>query len=255
MTLADGITAVEPISAGQGRPDEGYSTRPAAIAANPTEVRRSDRHIRASARCFDRAGRYLAQRKSCGPGGAMSTGGFGDQPGEAADQPTQGWDQPGQFGQQPGASDQPGPFSQPDYDTRPGSYGQQGPPGSYGQPGPGQFGQQPGWQPPYGQPGPYVQGSAGWPQMAGRRTNSLAIAALCCAIGQVIAGPFAGIAAIVLGTVSLNQIRQSGEDGRGMAITGLVLGIVGTVLAVFLLIFLLAIVHGVSTNFGNGGNF
>ncbi len=88
--------------------------------------------------------------------------------------------------------------------------------------------------------------------MAGRRTNSLAIAALCCAVGQLIAGPFAGIAAIVLGAMSLNQIRQSGEEGRGMAITGLVLGIVGTVLAVFLLIFVLAIFHGVSANLNNG---
>jgi hypothetical protein len=113
---------------------------------------------------------------------------------------------------------------------------------------PGQSDQQPGWQPQYGQPGPYVQASAGWPQLAARRTNSLAIAALCCAIGQVIAGPFAGIAAIVLGAMSLSQIRQSGEDGRGMAITGLVLGIVGTVLAVFLLVFFLAIFHSVSSN-------
>jgi hypothetical protein len=117
---------------------------------------------------------------------------------------------------------------------------------------PGQSDQQPGWQPQYGQPGPYVQASAGWPQLAARRTNSLAIAALCCAIGQVIAGPFAGIAAIVVGAMSLSQIRQSGEDGRGMAITGLVLGIVGTVVAVFLLIFLLAIFHSVSSNLNNG---
>jgi hypothetical protein len=85
--------------------------------------------------------------------------------------------------------------------------------------------------------------------MAGRRTNPLAIAALCCSIGQVVAGPFAGIAAIVLGAISLKQIRVSGEDGRGLAITGLVLGIVGTVIAVFLLVFVVAIVHGVTTNY------
>lgn len=119
-----------------------------------------------------------------------------------------------------------------------------------GQFGPGQFGPQPGWPPPpqYGQTGPYVQVGAGWPQMAGRRTNSLAIAALCCSIGQVIAGPFAGIAAIVLGAISLKQIQVSGEDGRGMAITGLVLGIVGTVIAVFLFVFIIAIFHNIATN-------
>jgi hypothetical protein len=145
----------------------------------------------------------------------MSSGGFGEQPGQ------------GQFGQDAFGQGQPGP----------------------GQPGPGQFGQQPGWQQsPYGQQGPYLQVGAGWPQMAGRRTNSLAIAALCCAIGQLIAGPFAGIAAIVLGAMSLKQIRLSGEDGRGLAMTGLVLGIVGTVLAVLLLVFALAIFHTVTSN-------
>jgi len=83
--------------------------------------------------------------------------------------------------------------------------------------------------------------------MAGRRTNSLAIAALCCSIGQVIAGPIAGIAAIVLGAISLKQIQVSGEDGRGMAITGLVLGIVGTVIAMFLIVFVVALFHNIAT--------
>jgi len=77
--------------------------------------------------------------------------------------------------------------------------------------------------------------------MAGRRTNSLAIAALCCGVGQVVAGPFAGIPAIVLGAMSLKQIRESGEDGRGMATTGLVLGVVGTALSLLVLVFVVAI--------------
>jgi Domain of unknown function (DUF4190) len=123
------------------------------------------------------------------------------------------------------------------------------------QPGQGQFGQQPGWQqPPYGQPGPYMHVGAGWPQATGRRTNSLAIAALCCAIGQVIAGPFAGIAAIVLGSISLKQIRVSGEDGRGLAITGLVLGIVGTLLVILFIVFALALFNGVAANVNSLNN-
>jgi len=149
----------------------------------------------------------------------MSSGGFGEQPGQ------------GQFGQQPGQS----------------QFGQQ--------PGQGQFGQQPGWQqPPYGQPGPSVHVGAGWPQPSGRRTNPLAIAALCFAIGQVIAGPFAGIAAIVLGSISLKRIRVSGEDGRGLAITGLVLGIVGTLLVILFIVFALAFFKDVATNVNNGNN-
>jgi hypothetical protein len=91
--------------------------------------------------------------------------------------------------------------------------------------------------------------------MASRRTNSLAIAALCCAIGQVVGGPIAGIAAIVLGAMSLKQIQFSGEDGRGMAVTGLVLGIVGLIVFVLLIIFMLALIHGVATNFNSPSGF
>jgi len=130
-----------------------------------------------------------------------------------------------------------------------GGFGEQPGEGQFGE---GQFGQQPGWQqPPYGQPGPYVHVGAGWPQPTGRRTNPLAIAALCCAIGQVIAGPFAGVAAIVLGSISLKRIRVTGEDGRGLAITGLVLGIVGTVLLILLIVFVLAFFKSVVTNVNN----
>ena len=155
---------------------------------------------------------------------------------------------PGQFG--------PGPFDpgQP----APGQFGPSQPGAEQfgsSQPWPGQFGpQQAGWQPPPYGPGPYVQVGAGWPQAAGRRTNSLAIAALCCAIGQVIAGPFAGIAAIVLGALSLKQIRMSGEDGRGMAITSLVLGVIGTILFVIVIAVIVAVAQSTVTDFNNVGN-
>lgn len=118
-----------------------------------------------------------------------------------------------------------------------------------GQFGQGQFGPPPGWQPPP-PPGPYAQASASWPQMAARRTNSLAIAALCCGVGQLIGGPIAGIAAIVLGAMSLKQIEVSGEDGRGMAMTGLVLGIVGLIVFVLLIIFAVALFQSVAGSTG-----
>jgi hypothetical protein len=38
-------------------------------------------------------------------------------------------------------------------------------------------------------------------------------------------GILAGIPAIVLGFVAINQIRHTGEDGRGMAIAGIALGL------------------------------
>jgi hypothetical protein len=128
-----------------------------------------------------------------------------------------------------GSGDQ---FGQPD----PGPYGPQGP---FAQPGP--YGAQ-----QFGQPWP--SGQPGWQQP--RRTNSLAIAALCCGIAQVVAGPLAGIPAIILGFLSVGQIRQTGEEGRGMAITGLVLGIVGVMLTVLVLIFVVAILSRIATQPG-----
>ncbi len=164
----------------------------------------------------------------------MSTGGgFNDQPGFGQQGPSgrPGQGAPGQYGQ----SGWPGPGA-------PGQGGQQGWPGSAGP------------QYPYGQPDPYAQPGAPWQSMP-RRTNSLAIAALCCAIGQVIAGPFAGIPAVVLGSMSLKQIRQTGEDGNGMAMTGIVLGIIGTLLFVVIIIFFIAFWHHVNSQFNNVNNF
>ena len=83
--------------------------------------------------------------------------------------------------------------------------------------------------------------------------NSLAIAALCCGIAQVIAGPFAGIPAIVLGYMSIGQIRRTGEEGRGMAITGIVLGIVGVLLTVLVIILAIAVFSQVSSSTNLGG--
>ncbi|WP_051772574.1 DUF4190 domain-containing protein [Saccharothrix sp. NRRL B-16314] len=69
-------------------------------------------------------------------------------------------------------------------------------------------------QPYYQQPGYYPPP---------RRTNSLAIAAL---ITAVLCAPVG----IVLGVVARKQIRQTGEDGWGLATAGLVVGVVFTVL-------------------------
>jgi len=63
---------------------------------------------------------------------------------------------------------------------------------------------------------------------AGRRTNSLAVAALIC---SVLPGP-PQLAAIVLAIASLRQIRRTGERGTALAGTALLLAAVGPVLAV-----------------------
>ena len=158
----------------------------------------------------------------------MGAGSYGDPPGQS-----------GQSGDWPGPADvDPGQAG--GYNPPPGGYG---PPGAYNPP-PGGYGPPGAYNPP---PGGYVPAGP-WPQRVGRPTNSLAIAALCCGIGVFIAGPFAGLAAIVLAAISLRQISETGEDGRGLAITGMVLGIVSMVLAVVVvLLVLVALAHVSST--------
>jgi peptidyl-prolyl cis-trans isomerase B (cyclophilin B) len=58
-----------------------------------------------------------------------------------------------------------------------------------------------------------------------RPTNAMAIASLVCAFLFAPLG-------IVFGHLSLSQIRRSGEDGRGLAIAGLVIGYVVTIATV-----------------------
>jgi len=89
---------------------------------------------------------------------------------------------------------------------------QQPPPGnqSWGQP------QQPGYYPP--------------PYPPPRQTNTMAIAALICAFVVAPAG-------IVLGHIALSQIRRTGEEGKGLAIAGLIIGYVSTALLLLVVVF------------------
>lgn len=105
---------------------------------------------------------------------------------------------------------------------------------------PPSYGQQP--QPPYnpyGQPqyNPYAQ-----PAYATPTTNGMAIAAIIC--GFLVA-PLG----LIFGIISLNQINKSGgmQKGKGLAITGIVLG--GLWVAFILLLIILgAVAAGTSTS-------
>ncbi len=132
---------------------------------------------------------------------------------------------------------------------RPGQYppsGQYPPPGQYppGQYPPGQYGQYPPGQ--YGYQPQFVTPSA-------PRNNPAAIWALVCGIVQFIFGLtlvgniLLAIPAIILGSIALKQIRLRGERGRGLAIAGLVLGILGVVYFVLIII---VIVVGVNVRSG-----
>jgi hypothetical protein len=130
---------------------------------------------------------------------------------------------------QPSAQD--GPFSQP------GS--------TY--PAPGQY-----------PPTPSPSGQYGYPQQyfnpAPVRNNPFAITALVLGIVQFVLGLalvgniVAAIPAIIFGALALKQIRLRGERGRGMAIAGLVLGILGVLYFVLIIL----IVIGVSSGGGSG---
>jgi len=69
-----------------------------------------------------------------------------------------------------------------------------------------------------------------WPQAT--RTNPLAIAALICGIVQFAKVPLLDVVAVILGHKALRQIRQTGEDGYGLAKAGLILGYIGIALDV-----------------------
>jgi hypothetical protein len=62
--------------------------------------------------------------------------------------------------------------------------------------------------------------------IAARQTNGKATAALVLGLCTLIAWFLTGIPAIILGHMALGEINRSGgmQDGRGMAITGLVFG-------------------------------
>lgn len=56
------------------------------------------------------------------------------------------------------------------------------------------------------------------------KTNSMAVASMICGFSEFFTFGLTSIPAVILGHVSRGQIRETGEAGAGMAMTGLVLG-------------------------------
>jgi hypothetical protein len=88
------------------------------------------------------------------------------------------------------------------------------------------------------------------PWQAPQRTNALAVAALVCGIGQLVAFWPATILAIVLGQKARREIRRTGEQGDGLARAGIILGYVGLglTLLVVLIVLLGAVIWTHSTH-------
>lgn len=114
-----------------------------------------------------------------------------------------------------------------------------------GQPGQQQSGPQP-WEtgpgyptqgfPPPGYPHqPYAYP----PQVPG--TNGMAIAALIVSLASC------GPVGLILGILSLNQIKKSGEQGRGMALAGVIIGAISIVAWIAVIIFTIWAINEVDT--------
>ena len=125
--------------------------------------------------------------------------------------------------------DPPPGYAQPPY----------GQPPAYGAP--PQYGAPPGYGPPaYGPPG--YGPPPGYPAFGYRRpTNTMAILAL------VFIFVFTPVS-LVLGLIARRQIRETGEEGDGLALAGVIVG--GISVAVFALMIVFFVIAASSVSFG-----
>lgn len=147
-------------------------------------------------------------------------------------QPPYGDQQQPQYGDQNQYGQQPPYGQQPTYEQTAYNQPQYGDPQQYGQQ--PQYGQQ---YPAYGQqqPGPYA---GGYPQGAYApppATNTMAILAL---IFGIIFAPLG----IVFGFIARGQIKRTGESGDGLALAGIIIGGIFTLLIIVYIIFIIVII-------------
>lgn len=130
--------------------------------------------------------------------------------------------QPGQPQPDPYGQGQPDPYGQ----GQPDPYGQGTQPPAYGQPygQPQQYGQPAYQQPGYPPPGAPGYGAAGQP---GGSTNTMAIVSLVLALVGIPTFVAAPVGAI-LGHIARRQIKERGEQGDGLALSGVIIGWVVT---------------------------
>lgn len=85
-------------------------------------------------------------------------------------------------------------------------------------------------QPPQQSPAPYGSGY-GYGYPVARPTNALSIIALVLSLVGM------SIGAVITGHISLSQIRRTAEQGRGMALAGLIIGYIGCAFWVLAVLF------------------
>ncbi|MCC3378800.1 DUF4190 domain-containing protein [Paenibacillus farraposensis] len=85
-------------------------------------------------------------------------------------------------------------------------------------------------------------------------TNNKAVASMVLGILSVVIpylGFIIGIVGIILSSLSLKEINRHGEQGRGMAIAGLVCSIIGTMIYALIIIFFI-VVFVIAASSGDG---
>jgi Domain of unknown function (DUF4190) len=124
---------------------------------------------------------------------------------------------------------------------RPASTGPAGQPGYAPPPG---YGAPPAYGPQgYGPPPGYGYPPPGYPGAWRRPTNAMAILALVMAFVFAPAG-------LVLGVVARKQIRQSGEEGDGLALAGIIVGGLATALFALFIVFMVVAFSAATNSFG-----
>ncbi|WJL95474.1 DUF4190 domain-containing protein [Microbacterium sp. ET2] len=119
------------------------------------------------------------------------------------------------------------------------AYGQQPTPGAY--PGQAPYGSTApyGSAAPYGASSPY--GAAPYGAYAAPKTNVLAIVSLISSIASFVVLPFIGsLVGVITGHMGLSQIKRTGEQGRGLALAGTIVGYVGLGFILLLVLFFLS---------------
>ncbi len=106
-----------------------------------------------------------------------------------------------------------------------------------------------GGQPPMAAPPPpppNYGGGAPVPGAVPPGTNPLAIASIICSVVLTCLCGFGSGIGLILGVIALNQIKKTGQAGRGLALAGIIVGAVVVALSIIYWIFVLAT---------GGGNF
>jgi hypothetical protein len=143
---------------------------------------------------------------------------------------------PPTYGQPPAAPQNPyDPYAQqPPVAPQSPAYGQQSPAAPQNPYDP--YAQQQSAPPQYGQP--YAQQYPAYGPPASTKTNGMAIAALCTGIGGIVLcfcyglGLIPGALGVIFGFLGMRQTAERGENGRGMAIAGLITGGIGVLLSI-----------------------